>query len=61
MAITKCLSWPEIFVANTAIHMKRTKLNFVIDVVAFVGFVGLTTTGVLMRYILPPPAVVTTQ
>ena len=34
--------------------MKRTKLNFVIDVVAFVGFIVLTTTGVLMRYILPP-------
>ena len=34
--------------------MKRTKLNFIIDVVAFVGFVVLTTTGVLMRYILPP-------
>ena len=35
-------------------HMKRTKLNFIIDVVAFVGFVVMTTTGVLMRYILPP-------
>ncbi len=34
--------------------MKRTNLNFIIDVVAFVGFVVLTTTGVLMRYILPP-------
>lgn len=34
--------------------MKRTNLNFIIDVVAFVGFVLLTTTGVLMRYILPP-------
>lgn len=34
--------------------MKRTKLNFIIDVVAFVGFIVLTTTGVLMRYILPP-------
>lgn len=34
--------------------MKQTKLNFIIDVVAFVGFVVLTTTGVLMRYILPP-------
>ena len=40
--------------SNAAIDMKRTKLNFIIDVVAFVGFVGLTTTGVLMRYILPP-------
>lgn len=34
--------------------MKRTKLNFIIDVVAFVGFIVLTTTGVLMRYVLPP-------
>ncbi len=34
--------------------MKRTNLNFIIDLVAFVGFVVLTTTGVLMRYILPP-------
>ena len=34
--------------------MKRTKLNFIIDVVAFAGFVVMTTTGVLMRYILPP-------
>ena len=36
------------------IHMKRSNLNFVIDVVAFVSFISLTTTGVLMRYILPP-------
>ncbi len=34
--------------------MNRTNLNFIIDVVALVGFVMLTTTGVLMRYILPP-------
>ena len=34
--------------------MKRTNLNFIIDVIAFIGFVMLTTTGVLMRYILPP-------
>ena len=34
--------------------MKRTNLNFIIDVIAFAGFVMLTTTGVLMRYILPP-------
>lgn len=34
--------------------MKRTHLNFIVDVVAFVGFVVLRTTGVLMRYILPP-------
>ncbi|OQK16673.1 hypothetical protein AU255_01845 [Methyloprofundus sedimenti] len=34
--------------------MKRVNLNFIIDVVAFVGFIVLTTTGVLMRYVLPP-------
>jgi len=34
--------------------MKRTNLNFIIDIVAFIGFVALTTTGVLLRYILPP-------
>jgi hypothetical protein len=34
--------------------MKRVNLNFIVDVVAFAGFVLLTTTGVLMRYILPP-------
>lgn len=34
--------------------MKRTNLNFSIDSAAFIGFVLLTTTGVLMRYILPP-------
>jgi hypothetical protein len=35
------------------ISMKAT-LNFVIDIIAFIGFLFLTTTGVLMRYILPP-------
>ena len=34
--------------------MKRVKLNFIVDFVAFAGFVVLTTTGVLMRYTLPP-------
>ena len=34
--------------------MKRSTLNFIIDVIAFAGFVILTTTGILMRYILPP-------
>jgi len=34
--------------------MKRSNLNFLIDAVAFAGFVVLTTTGVLMRYVLPP-------
>jgi hypothetical protein len=34
--------------------MKRSKLNFIFDAVGFAGFVFLTTTGVLMRYVLPP-------
>jgi len=34
--------------------MKRTHLNFLVDFLAFAGFVVLTTTGVLMRYVLPP-------
>ena len=32
--------------------MNRTTLNFVVDTAAFVGFVLLTTTGVLMHYLL---------
>jgi hypothetical protein len=34
--------------------MRRPTKNFVIDSLAFTGFVLLTTTGVLMRYVLPP-------
>ena len=34
--------------------MKRTTINFIIDAVGFAGFVFLTTTGVLVRYVLPP-------
>lgn len=34
--------------------MKRPQLNFLIDTLAFAGFVFLTTTGVLMYFILPP-------
>lgn len=34
--------------------MKRSKLNFIIDIVAFIAFLLLTTTGILLRYILPP-------
>ncbi len=34
--------------------MKRTTINFTIDAVGFVGFVFLITTGVLVRYVLPP-------
>lgn len=34
--------------------MKRQNLNFLIDALSFTAFVFLVTTGVLMRYILPP-------
>lgn len=34
--------------------MKRSRLNFIIDLIAFAGFIVLSTTGVLMRYFLPP-------
>lgn len=33
--------------------MKRSIQNIVIDAIAFVGFILLTTTGMLMHYILP--------
>lgn len=33
--------------------MKRTNLNFTIDVLTFIGFIFLTTTGILMYYVLP--------
>jgi hypothetical protein len=34
--------------------MKRTTVNFVVDTVAFAGFVFLISTGMLLRYLLPP-------
>ena len=34
--------------------MKRPNLNFLVDCLGFGGFVLLTATGVLMRYVLPP-------
>lgn len=34
--------------------MNRTIVNFVVDIAAFVAFLFLATTGVLMRYVLPP-------
>lgn len=33
--------------------MKRTNLNFTIDAISFIAFIFLTTTGILMYYILP--------
>jgi hypothetical protein len=34
--------------------MRRPTLNFLVDALAFGAFVLLTTTGVLMHYVLPP-------
>jgi hypothetical protein len=34
--------------------MRKATLYFAVDVVAFALFVGLTATGVLVRYVLPP-------
>jgi hypothetical protein len=34
--------------------MKRPNVDFIVDSLGFAGFVLLTATGVLMRYLLPP-------
>ncbi len=34
--------------------MNRSTLILLIDIVAFIGFVFLTTTGILLHYLLPP-------
>ena len=34
--------------------MKKSNQNFIIDTLAIIAFLFLTTTGVLMRYMLPP-------
>ncbi|MGR9054188.1 MAG: DUF4405 domain-containing protein [Gammaproteobacteria bacterium] len=34
--------------------MKQTHVNFIIDALAFIAFVFLTSTGVLLHYLLPP-------
>jgi hypothetical protein len=34
--------------------MKRVTLSFIVDVLAFVCFVLLVTTGLVVRYALPP-------
>ena len=34
--------------------MKRTNLNFIVDLVAFLDLLGLACTGFIMKYILPP-------
>ena len=34
--------------------MKRSSLNFIVDLVAFLDLLGLAFTGFIMKYILPP-------
>jgi hypothetical protein len=34
--------------------MKRTNLNFIVDLVAFLDLLGLAVTGFIMKYFLPP-------
>lgn len=34
--------------------MKRKNIHFIVDVVAFIAFTLMTSTGVLVRYMLPP-------
>jgi len=34
--------------------MRKSRVNFLVDAVAFAAFVFLDATGVLMRYVLPP-------
>lgn len=34
--------------------MKRTSLNFIVDLVSFIDLLGLVFTGIIMKYILPP-------
>ena len=34
--------------------MRRSTLNFIIDLISFVNLLGLVCTGFIMKYILPP-------
>ena len=34
--------------------LKRSSLNFIVDLVSFVNLLGLAFTGFIMKYILPP-------
>lgn len=34
--------------------MKRTNLNFIVDLISFLDLLGLAVTGFIMKYILPP-------
>ena len=33
--------------------MKRITVNFLLDTAAFIAFIGITATGVILRWILP--------
>ncbi|MHC4365161.1 MAG: DUF4405 domain-containing protein, partial [Planctomycetota bacterium] len=34
--------------------MKRSTLNFIIDLAAFIDLLAIVFTGIIMKYILPP-------
>ena len=34
--------------------MKRSTVNFIVDLVSFVDLLGMVFTGLIMKYILPP-------
>ncbi|MHC4573776.1 MAG: DUF4405 domain-containing protein [Planctomycetota bacterium] len=34
--------------------MKRSTLNFIVDLVSFLTLLGMVFTGIIMKYILPP-------
>jgi len=34
--------------------MKRSSLNFIVDLVSFIDLLGIVLTGIIMKYILPP-------
>lgn len=34
--------------------MKRSSLNFIVDLVSFIDLLGIVLTGIIMKYVLPP-------
>jgi len=34
--------------------MKRSTLNFIVDLISFIDLLGLACTGFIMKYVLPP-------
>jgi hypothetical protein len=34
--------------------IKRATINFIVDLISFLDLVGLTCTGLIMKYVLPP-------